>query len=249
MAPKYYVGQVDKAFELTEEEEFYRLKAIIDDVQEQHVEDFLDTTIEWLSSNPQKGILIDFSGVKSVCGDFTVHLTRHYEEIKAKGLYVRFVNVDPSVEPYIDVSNITVVMDVPDMFKEKPVLSATEILMDLAKDIPNDELMKKHGLSERGLESMFRKLWDKGLISKKTLAERLGLETEQVTLFLEGVTTRKVTVEAKEVLEDIELGLGDDDLMRKYRLSEKGLQSLKRKLIKKGLVNPELFERAGKVEN
>ena len=72
MATKYYVKDTREIFSLTEESGFFRLTVGRADIQEKHVEDFLDTTIEWLSTNPKKGILIDFSGVRSVCGDFTV---------------------------------------------------------------------------------------------------------------------------------------------------------------------------------
>lgn len=44
------------------------------------------------------------------------------------------------------------------------------------------------------------------------------------------------TVSAREVVADIRLGLTDDQLMRKYGLSAKGLGSLKTKLLTAGFV-------------
>ncbi|GEM_PF-602454 len=253
MRKKYYVATEQKAFSIEEEREFFRLKTIHPEIKEQHVEDFLDTTIEWLSSNPHKGILIDLTGVKKVCPDFTVHLARNYEEIKARGLYVRFVNVNPRIEQFIDVSNITVVIDVADLREdiqeelrkgqqgdmppEKPVLAASEVLADLGWDMPNKGLMKKHKLSKKGLESMFRKLWKKGLISRKTLTERMGIEPDQVAMFLEGARSSKVRVKASDALQDLRDGLTDKKIMRKYNLSKKGLESLMRKLRDKGLLS------------
>jgi hypothetical protein len=39
------------------------------------VEEFVDKTVERLSSSPKKGIFVDLEGVKSVCSDFS---TRQY---------------------------------------------------------------------------------------------------------------------------------------------------------------------------
>lgn len=226
-------------FSLAEEPETFRLRVESSAIHEEHVEEFMDKTVEWLSSNPDKGILIDFEGVKSVCADFAVALNRNYEDIKSRGLYVRFVNVDPLIQPYVDVSNITVVMSIPD----KPVLSARQLIQDLSNNLSDRELMRKHGLSPRGLASMFRKLLRKGLISRRALAARMGVETGQVTVSLEGIGKRKVTVDASDVMKDIAEDISDGQLRQKYKLSHRGLQSLLRKLYRKGLVSKDALLR------
>jgi anti-anti-sigma regulatory factor len=228
---KFLFDDHDMIFSLVEEPDAYRLKVERHEISEEHVEEFMDKTVEWLSSNPEKGILIDFEGVTSVCTNFTIQLTRYYEDIKSKGLNVRFVNVAPSVEPYIDVSNITVVMSIPD----KPVLSAKELLKDLSDNLTDRQLMQKYSLSQRGLASMFKKLLRKGLISRRLLAKRLGIETYEITTFLEG-KTHKASVDAADVLKDIADDVSDADLMKKYRITKKGLQSLFNKLYRRGLV-------------
>jgi hypothetical protein len=48
----------------------------------------------------------------------------------------------------------------------------------------------------------------------------------------------KKTVDAKEILDDIKAGLGSTALMEKYQLSEKGLQSLFKKLKDAGVLKP-----------
>jgi anti-anti-sigma regulatory factor len=220
-------------FTLVEEPEFFRMKITRPEIDEDHVEQFMDKTVEWLSTNPEKGILIDFDGVKSVCAEFAVALNRYYEDIKRRGLNVRFVNVDPMIEPYVDVTNITVVMTIP----EKPVLSARQLLEDLTNDLSDKELMRKHGLSSKGLASMYRKLLRKGLISRRALARRMGVETGEVTVALEGIGASKVTVDAADVLKDLAAEVSDEILRQKYRLSPRGLQSLLRKLYRKGLIS------------
>jgi hypothetical protein len=78
---KFLFESEEQIFSLLEESDFFRMKVGKSEVKEDHVEEFMDKTVEWLSTNPKKGILIDLEGVKSVCSDFTVALTRYYENI------------------------------------------------------------------------------------------------------------------------------------------------------------------------
>lgn len=235
MVNRFYVYDEEIVFSLVEEPEFFRMKMERPNIEKEHVEEFMDKTVEWLSTNPEKGILIDFEGVRSVCSEFAVYVSRYYQDIKARGLNVRFVNVAPGIEPFIDVSNITIVMSIPD----KPVVSARQMMLDLRNNLTDRQLMRKHGLSKKGLASLFRKLLQKKLITRKELAKRMGIETCEITVALEGLGTSKVVIEASEVLKDLSEDVPDEELMRKYKLSPKGLQSLMRKLYLKGLVTKE----------
>ena len=209
------------------------------EVKEDHVEEFMDKTVEWFSTNPKKGILIDLEGVKSVCSDFTVALTRYYENVKRRGLYVRFVNVDPRIKPYVEVSNITVVMAIP----KKPVISARELLGDLTNNLSDKELMKKHNLSPRGLKSLYKKLLGKGLIFRRALARRMGRRPRSSAWSCETKNAKKVTVNASDVMKSLANEMTNAELMREYRLSPRGLQSLFRKLYNKGLISKATFMR------
>lgn len=243
MTAKYYVDGHENVFSVEEETDFFRLTMRRSEIRPQHVEDFLDTTVEWLSANPEKGILIDFKGVKSVSEGFAVQLLNYYEEIKARGLYVRFVNLDPALESYVDPTNITVVLSRDMLPPDKPVLSAREILKDLAAYASDTELMEKHGLSKKGLKSLFKSLLKRGLITKKALAERWDVDTALITISRDMPDSRKAKVAAKEVLDDVAVEMSDDALMEKYRLSRKGLQSMMRKLYKKGMISKETLAR------
>ena len=236
---KFLFESEEQIFSLLEESDFFRMKVDKSEVKEDHVEEFMDKTVEWLSTNPKKGILIDLEGVKSVCSDFTVALTRYYENIKRRGLYVRFVNVDPKIQPYVDVSNITVVMAIPD----KPVISARELLGDLTNNLSDKELMKKHNLSPRGLKRLYKKLLDKGQIFRRALARRMGLSTHEFTVRCENKKAKKVTVAASDVMKNLANEMTDTELMRAYKLSPRGLQSLFRKLYNNGLISKATFLR------
>lgn len=241
---RYFFDDLQPAFAVREEEDTFRLMMNEEDIDEDHVEDFLDTTVEWLSTNPKKGILIDFKGVKSVCPEFVVHLNRYYEEIKGRGIVVRMVNVDPAIKPFVDVSSITVVIDVP--YENKPVVSAKKVLQDLAHHLTDEDLKKKYELSDKGLESLFRKLLRKGLVSRKTLVKRQEMFEADITVRNELLESHKASVDAAEAVRDINKHLSDAELMEKYRLSEKGLKSLFRKLVQKGLISERALQRRQK---
>lgn len=240
---KYYVEDEETAFSFVEEPSFYRLRVERSAIEAKHVEEFLDRTVEWLSRNPDKGILIDFKGVKSVCNEFAIHLSTYYQDVRDKGLQVRFVNVDPDIEPYIRRANISVVLDV---HSDRAVLSAKELLDDLSNNLSDQELMRKHGLSSQGLASMFRKLLDKGLVTRSSLATRMGIETFEITVNLDGKAS-KIRVNKTEVLKDLGDKASDAELMHKYKLSPKGLRSLLTKLHHKGLISQATLDKTGSV--
>jgi len=241
MAAKLRLQGEERTCALSEETDFFRLSMIRSDLTTRHVEDFLDTTVEWLSTNPEKGILIDFKGVKSISEDFAAHLLRYYEEIKARGLYVRFVNVAESLGSSVEASNITVVIS-PDFLRDdKPHLSAREILQDLANNVTDRELMVKHGLSQKGLASMFRKLLQKGLISKTALAKRWGSKPSMIVLNNEGKSAGKIKIDPHQAVKDIFGNMSNAQIMKKYKLSERGLNSLLTKLHKRGLISSQTF--------
>ncbi|MGO9122757.1 MAG: hypothetical protein ACLQPD_34710 [Desulfomonilaceae bacterium] len=227
----------EQIFSLTEEIDMFRIKFGISEIKEEHVEEFMDKTVEWLSTSPSKGILIDLQGVKSVCPDFTVALTRYYENVKRHGLYVRFVNVDPGIEPYVEVSNITVVMTRP----EKLMISTREFVGDLTNNLSDKELMAKHNLSASGLKKLYKKLLGKGVVSRRALEARIGIQ--RLSLVLKTNDAKRVTVNASDVLNSLSNGMTDGELMTKYRLTPRGLQSLYLKLYNEGLISRSTFMR------
>ncbi len=236
---KFLVESEEQIFSLLEESDFFRMRVCQSEVKKDHVQEFIDKTVEWFSTNPAKGILIDLEGVKSVCSDFTVALTRYYEKVKRRGLYVRFVNVDPRIKPYVEVSNITVVMAI----AKKTVISARAVLRDLTDNLSDEDLMKKHKLSLRGLQSLYKKLLGKRLVRRQALARRIEGQTKDLSSVFETQDAKTVEVNASDVLKSIANGMTDAELMREYRLSPRGLQSLFGKLYNKGLISKATFMR------
>lgn len=95
-------------------------------------------------------------------------------------------------------------------------VSAKEALKDIQAGMDEASLMKKYKLSRRGLESLYREL------------RRLGLmESPQQS----PENHPKVRIKIKEIVKDIRAGMTDTDLMRKYSLTSKSLQSILIKLL------------------
>ncbi len=66
--------------------------------------------------------------------------------------------------------------------QRKITIDAAEVLQDLADNISNSDLMRKYKLSEKGLKSLFSKLYRKGLISKTSLIRRSRPEKKSVSV-------------------------------------------------------------------
>jgi hypothetical protein len=99
----------------------------------------------------------------------------------------------------------------------KTIVNASEAFKDLRNGMSNNELMLKYKLSSRGLAGMFNKL-------------------NEVTQDLQwnGLVRE---IRAKEVLDDIRIGISDTDLMRKYKISALGLNNLFKELTVSGLLD------------
>jgi len=99
----------------------------------------------------------------------------------------------------------------------KPKLDASEVLKDIRAGVNHFTLMDKYHLSAKGLNSLFRKLLDLGVVKRGDLGP-----------------TYKVEISASEAIRDIRSGMTRTDFMRKHRVSSIGLLSLFKKLVEAG---------------
>ncbi len=219
---------------MLEEPDNFRLKMELPQIEEHHVEEFLDKMVEWLSANSEKGIVIDFEGVSWVCSDFSAHLARHCDDAATKGLAVAFVNVADTIKPYIDIQARSQVLEV-----RRSVLSIStkEVLEDIERNLPDRDLMHKYGLSLNGLTTLFRKLFNKGLITRQWMERRHIHDPIGVDLDMEDL--RETEIPAADILKDIADDMPDEILMQKYGLSQKGLDSVWTQLSANNLISEE----------
>ncbi len=102
----------------------------------------------------------------------------------------------------------------------KPKIDASEVLKDIRAGVNHFTLMDKYRLSAKGLNSLFRKLLDAGVVKRGDLGP-----------------SYKVEISASEAIRDIRSGMTKSDFMEKHRISSRGLQSLFRKLVETGAVD------------
>ncbi len=113
------------------------------------------------------------------------------------------------------------------------------------------ELMAKYRLSAKGLQSLFNKLLLAGLIELEELD--LRMPTFMGTMFVSQIVSPSGTHDLKDdsestqaetsteiklttVMKDMRSGATDSDLMEKYHLSARGLQSLLEHLVFSGIM-------------
>jgi|GEM_PF-1587401 len=139
---------------------------------------------------------------------------------------------------------------------EKRKLSAKEVLEDIRSGISDHELMKKYDLSLKGLQSLFKKLQDCGLVTEAELYQRspdlaitlaidpTGDEPPAATTDqgkkaqaqASSVKTKK-KISAPAVVADIRSRMSAAELMEKYGVSAERLQSLFTKLVAGGHIS------------
>lgn len=108
----------------------------------------------------------------------------------------------------------------------KPKIDAQEAVRDIRSGMDDILLMRKYGLTPKGLGSLLSKLLQAGAIKRSDVGPNFKME-----------------VKAKDVLTDIRAGMSRDKLTKKYRLSLRGLQSLLTKLVRAGAVKRPEIER------
>lgn len=128
--------------------------------------------------------------------------------------------------------------------EEKPRIAGSAVLRDIRCGMDDAGLMQKYRLSAKGLQSLFQKLLDKGLVTAAEIEQRTpGAEGAALAEPATQPDQRGALINPGEAVRDIRSGMHDFDLMEKYRLSAKGLQSLFDHLIKAGLMEQAEFDR------
>jgi predicted transcriptional regulator len=135
-------------------------------------------------------------------------------------------------------------------------ISAKDVRDDIRAGLDDSDLMAKYGLTVKGVESLFRKLLQAGIVEESELGDRMSDYAGSVVVSGQvassqierpskktgsGARKRKqLVIDALAAVQDIRSGMPDAELMRKYRLSTRGLQSLFKKLLDTGCI--EQFE-------
>lgn len=154
---------------------------------------------------------------------------------------------------------------------DKTIIDAREVLQDIRSGIDDSALMKKYRLSAKGLQSLFDKLSNAGLIkqiSPKTMIRdiRSGMSQDELmqkhklssrglervlkdlqdfgllSLALQSKPKRsKITIAIPKIVNDLRAGMSELALMEKYDLSAAALRHAFDKLLKSGSIGSELL--------
>jgi hypothetical protein len=124
----------------------------------------------------------------------------------------------------------------------RPIINPKEAVRFIRMGLSDEGLMRKYGISARGLESLFRKLVRAGELDSSELDQRTVLFEKSQSVILAGPPepcTPKIQIDAVMAVAAIRSGLSDLELMQKFSLSAKGVDKLFRKLIHAGLLGQE----------
>ncbi len=133
----------------------------------------------------------------------------------------------------------------------KRKISAKEAVAAIRLGMDDSALMKEYGLARSGLQSLFDKLVTSGYLDLAEVQGRVPGFLGTIDLSEAGFPTKGqgtqgapqpqtgrsgAWINAQEAARDIRGGLDDAALMRKYRLTSRGLRSMVDKLVTVGLI-------------
>ncbi len=132
----------------------------------------------------------------------------------------------------------------------KRKIDAKEALESIRSGLDDYALMEKFNLSAKGLQSLFKKLMETGALTKEELDQRNPSLTGAAFIlegdppFVKGEPAperpskrpSRPPLDAREIVGDIRSGMPDAELMEKYRVSSRGLQSIFDQLVKAGVM-------------
>jgi uncharacterized protein YjbI with pentapeptide repeats len=127
-------------------------------------------------------------------------------------------------------------------------IKAIEAVQSIRAGMDDVSLMEKFKITPQGLHILFKQLVAAGLLQRSELEDRMSLSYCTVVIdpnraMWPESQTKKLLINAEEALNCIRSGMSETALMRKYRLSAKGLQSLFSKLLRKKLISQSELER------
>lgn len=142
----------------------------------------------------------------------------------------------------------SVILSTPPLRIEPKIqIGAREAVEAIRSGMSDLELMRKFSLSAKGIDKLFKKLVHAGHLDRQELEQRAyASQMFQVAELdeLPEPVVPKPRVKAAEAVRDIRSGMSDAELMEKYSLSSKGLESLFRKLVQAGeIMQAELDQR------
>jgi hypothetical protein len=129
----------------------------------------------------------------------------------------------------------------------KPVffVMAKDPINDIRLGISDVAMMQKYGVSARGLERLFKKLVEAGAIEQFELDQRMRASQRSHAVDLATFPfpgAKKTRINPMDAVPCIRSGMSDTELMDRYDISARGLDSLFRKLVDAGEIESSELE-------
>ncbi len=117
---------------------------------------------------------------------------------------------------------------------ERKTISAREVIADIRVGMTDDQLMRKHSLSAKGLQSLTRKLIEAGLISRAELDRRTTEFEETIDLDTDAVTLEKTVGPSHAEGTASQESAGDilSEFAARFRISKEDIERLKSASVK-----------------
>jgi uncharacterized protein YjbI with pentapeptide repeats len=129
------------------------------------------------------------------------------------------------------------------MAVREKAIKAIEAVQAIRAGLDDAALMERFNVTAKGLQSLLEQLEAAGIMSRDELENRGTLVQSSLVLDRENLAPpKKLVVDAAEALQCIKSGMDDATLMKRFRLSAKGLESLFKKLVAVKAITPEELE-------
>lgn len=128
-------------------------------------------------------------------------------------------------------------------------IKAVEAVHCIRSGMSDAELMDKFGLSSAPLHNLFEQLVKLGILKESELQARVCIDPGSVVVdvskleFPQPPSPKKPIIDAAEALRCLKAGMDDCALMKKFKISARGLQSLFGKLVSRGVVSQAYLEK------
>jgi len=129
----------------------------------------------------------------------------------------------------------------------KIIIPAREVVDAVKSGMSDATLIDTFRLTPDSLYTLFEKLVDTGKLTSDEVVARSALSPNTVAIDLAGLKLpepepEKPVIKAREAAQNVHAGMSDAQLMKRFNISAKGLQSLLRKLVAAGLITEEELE-------
>ena len=133
-------------------------------------------------------------------------------------------------------------------------IKAKDVMQDIRAGATDSELMEKHKLTAKGLQSVFQKLLQATIVKPSEIYGRLASYDETVAIEMSRIPVteppepRKKSIKSSKITADIRAGITDSQMMEKYGLTAADLDHVFKQLVAAGVISAGEIERQSRLD-